>query len=112
MKMQLQDDSHKYGSLKKYAIGFLLCVALSLASFITGIKRLATEATFTWIIAILAIVQAIVQLVLFLHLGDEEKPRLNTLIFLFMTLVLVVVIFGSLWIMESLNYQMMPNHGY
>ena len=101
-----------YGSLKKYAIGFLLCVALTLASFLVGIKHLFTGSAFTWAIAILALAQAYVQLVLFLHLGDEEKPRLNLLVFLFMALVLVVIVFGSLWIMHNLNYNMMSSHGH
>lgn len=111
MDPHIANDPHKYGGLKKYTVGFLLCVALSLASFLIGIERIFTGGAFTIAISVLAIAQAIVQLILFLHLGDEEKPRLNTLIFLFMALVLVVIVFGSLWIMSNLNYQMMPHHG-
>jgi cytochrome o ubiquinol oxidase operon protein cyoD len=46
----------------------------------------------------------VVQLHYFFHLGQESKPRWNLLMFLFMALVLVVVVFGSLWIMYSLEH--------
>jgi heme/copper-type cytochrome/quinol oxidase subunit 4 len=43
---------------------------------------------------------------LFLHLGNEAKPRLKLLVFGFMALVVMILVFGSLWIMYSLNYRM------
>ena len=51
---------------------------------------------------------ALIQLVFFLHLGMESKPHWNTIAFLFMALVMLVVIGGSLWIMYNLNYNDMP----
>jgi cytochrome o ubiquinol oxidase operon protein cyoD len=47
-----------------------------------------------------------VQLVFFLHLGGEGKPRWRLTAFLFMLLVLVILVFGSLWIMYNLDYHM------
>jgi cytochrome o ubiquinol oxidase operon protein cyoD len=57
----------------------------------------------------LAVVQLFVQLYFFLHMGDESKPRWNLMAFLFMLLVLVIVVFGSLWIMKNLDYHMSPS---
>lgn len=111
MNKHITDDPHQYAGLKKYALGFIVCIVLTLASFIIGLERLLTGNAFVWAVAILAVVQAIVQLVLFLHLGDEEKPRLNLLVFFFMILVLIIVVVGTLWIMQNLNYQMMPMQG-
>jgi heme/copper-type cytochrome/quinol oxidase subunit 4 len=45
-----------------------------------------------------------VQLFFFLHIGRESKPRLNAAAFLFATLVVTILVAGSLWIMDNLNY--------
>ncbi len=58
-------------------------------------------------VASLAIVQFFVQLFFFLHLGHESKPRWRILIFSFMLLVVVIVVFGSIWIMQNLDYHHM-----
>lgn len=63
-----------------------------------------------WLIALLmglAVVQFIVQLVFFLHVGSETRPRWNLTALIFMLIILVVIVAGSLWIMNNLNYNMM-----
>jgi cytochrome o ubiquinol oxidase operon protein cyoD len=57
----------------------------------------------------LAIFQAVVQLFFFLHLGMESKPHWGMITFLFTVLVIIVVIGGSLWIMNNLNYDLMQH---
>lgn len=58
-------------------------------------------------LALLAFTQMIVQLYLFLHLGEELKPRLRAWSFVFMSVILFIVVAGSLWIMAHLDYNMM-----
>ncbi len=94
--------------LKVYLLGFSLCIFLTLAAyflvslrFIQGIPLLAT-------ILGIGTVQAVVQMVIFLHLGREEDyPRWNFLTFLFMLSVLLIIVLGSIWIMKHLNYNVM-----
>ena len=64
----------------------------------------------TYTIASFALVQAIVQLIFFLHLGQEGKPHWETFIFFFMLLILMIIVLGSLWVMNDLNERMMPKH--
>jgi cytochrome o ubiquinol oxidase operon protein cyoD len=52
----------------------------------------------------LALTQLLVQLVFFLHLDRESKPRWNMTVLLFAVTVVVIIVFGSLWIMNNLNY--------
>jgi cytochrome o ubiquinol oxidase operon protein cyoD len=49
-----------------------------------------------------------IQLHYFLHLGDEPKPQWNLLTFGFMIGVVLILVFGTLWIMNNLNDRMMP----
>jgi cytochrome o ubiquinol oxidase operon protein cyoD len=54
----------------------------------------------------LAVVQLLIQLFFFLHLGHESKPRLNLITLLVAVLVIGMVVGGSVWIMHNLNYNM------
>ncbi len=72
------------------------------------ITQVLSGPIFLFAIVGLALVQAIFQLLFFLHLGQEAKPRWEMLVFYFMLLVLFIVVIGSLWIMNDLNNRVMP----
>lgn len=95
-------------SFKPQFLGFVVSTVLIASSYlIVGHHHLSNEAL-TLTIFGLAVVQALVQLVFFLHLGLESKPHWNTITFLFVVLVIVIIIGGSLWIMNNINYNLMP----
>jgi cytochrome o ubiquinol oxidase operon protein cyoD len=96
-------------SLKSYCIGFFSSLILTLTSFFLVGKDVYSGNTLIYILMGLAAIQACVQLVCFLHIGEEEKPRFNLVTFLFMALVLVIIVFGSIWIMHHLSYNVMPH---
>ena len=95
--------------LRSYIIGFIASIVLSLVAYGIVAGQLFRSSTATIIaILILALVQLGVQLIFFLHLGQESKPRWNFFMFLFAGIVLLILVLGSLWIMYNLDYQMMP----
>lgn len=98
-----------HGSLKAYLIGFTLSLLLTAISFSLVAAKLLAGEILVYSIISLALAQAIVQLLFFLHLGQEEKPRWETVIFFFMLLVLLIIVVGSLWIMYDLNDRVMSN---
>jgi cytochrome o ubiquinol oxidase operon protein cyoD len=105
---EIQKEWH--GTLKSYVIGFLASFLLTAISFSLVITRLFSEQTLIYAIICLAILQAIVQLLFFLHIGQEEaKPRWASIVFCFTVLILLIVVIGSLWIMYDLNDRMMPD---
>jgi len=61
------------------------------------------------VVAGLAVTQALVQLIFFMDLGGEAKPRWRLGVLIFMVGVVLIVVFGSLWIMTNLNYHMTPD---
>lgn len=71
-----------------------------------GAYFLASHHLFAFALLPLACVQAAVQLIFFLHVGQEKKPRWNLLFFGFMLMVVLLVVVCSLWIMYHLNYNM------
>lgn len=90
--------------LKLYILGYILCIGFTLTAYFVVVKQLFHPLE---TIVGLVILQSFVQLIFFLHLGKESKPRWNLHVFLFMVLVLIIIVFGSLWIMSNLNYNLM-----
>lgn len=95
--------------MQSYTVGFVLSLILTLAAYFTVVNDILSGRTVVIVIAGLAVAQLLVQLVFFLHLHRESKPRLNLLVFSFMLMVVGIVVIGSLWIMENLNYNMLPH---
>jgi len=95
------------GSYKLYLIGFFISLLLTLAAYLVVSKPLLSGWALYSTVTILALIQAWVQLSIFLNLGKEGKPHWNLLTFFFMVSVTVIVVFLSLWIMNELNYNLM-----
>ena len=93
-------------TLMKYVTGFVLSLLLTLIAYGAVVQQ-AFDGWLVMILGVLAIVQMIVQLVYFLHLGDEAKPRYKLLSYGAMAIVLLILVVGSLWIMQNMNYNMM-----
>lgn len=94
------------GTLRTYITGFVFSIVLTLLAYFMVVDREYSKWTVAIAIALMAVLQFIVQLVFFLHLGRESKPRWRVGVFLFMLLVVFIVVVGSLWIMYNLNYRM------
>lgn len=94
--------------IKSYTLGFLIALVLTNAAFIIVQNDIISGLALVAALALLAITQLWVQLHFFLHLGKESKPRWNIMMFLFAVIVVVILVFGSLWIMNNLGYHGMP----
>ena len=95
---------------RSYITGFALSLGLTLTAFILVWRQVSSEsAVFSDLflltaVGVLALTQLVVQLVFFLHLTRESKPRWNLAVLSFAALIVFILVFGSLWIMISLNY--------
>lgn len=95
--------SNEY-SLQAYVTGFGLCLGLTLIAYWSVVNHKFSGGALLYWIGWLAVIQFFVQMVFFLHLGRETKPRWKLVSFWFMTMIVAVLVFGSLWIMTNLNY--------
>ena len=102
-------------TLKSYVIGFISSVVLTLAAYILiEIHVNSAHETFshpflTFAFITLAVIQLIIQLVFFLHLGNETGPRWNLVVFGSTVAIVMLLVVGSIWIMNHLNYNMMAS---
>lgn len=98
-------------SYKPQFLGFVMSFVLTMASYLIVRNHHLSGGELTLAIFGFALAQALIQLVFFLHLGMESKPHWNTIMFSFALLVILIIIGGSLWIMNNLNYNLMPAMG-
>lgn len=102
------DRGSVLGDVRTYLIGF------GLAAILTGASFVFAQGGFIWKPAIpvaliaLAIAQMGVHLVFFLHITTGPDNLNNSLALAFGTLIVILVMSGSLWIMSHLNHNMMP----
>lgn len=107
-ELSLKDIKKEYhGSLIAYLIGFILSLILTGVSFLLVFFEVFPPQVLFYTIAGLALFQAMIQMIFFLHLGQEDRPQWETMIFYFMILVLFIIVAGTLWIMYDLDERVM-----
>ncbi len=90
-----------------YTVGFIVSLVLTFTAYLMVTGKVAEGTTLLLLLGVLALVQMLVQLVFFLHVASESRPRFRLFSFGLMTTILIIVVAGSLWIMHHLNYNMM-----
>ena len=94
--------------VRGYLVGFALSVVLSLVSFYIAGSTLVWAPSIPIALSVLALAQIGVHLVFFLHLTSGPDNLNNTLALAFGLLIVMLLVFGSLWIMFHLNHNMLP----
>jgi cytochrome o ubiquinol oxidase subunit IV len=106
-------QTHTTAKFINYTLGFVLSVGLTLIAYSIVTKHQTSghlaysHHDITIAVMVLAVLQLAVQVLFFLHLGSEARPKWNVTAFLFMLLTVLIIGIGSLWIMDNLNYHMM-----
>lgn len=94
-------------STKSYILGFILAVIFTYAAYAMVVNHVFTGESLYVALAILMIVQLVVQVICFIQLNAKtEDARWNLISFIFTLLIIAIVVTGSLWIMYNLNYNM------
>jgi cytochrome o ubiquinol oxidase operon protein cyoD len=105
------DNSHgsSHGSFSSYILGFLLSIVLTIIPYYVVVTHSFSNEIIYIIISCAAVFQLLIQLIFFLHLNSESKPRWNLTVFLFVLLIVGILVTGTLWIMYNLDYNMMEH---
>jgi cytochrome o ubiquinol oxidase operon protein cyoD len=104
-------------NLRTYTFGYLLSIILTLAAVwlfrlheYTG-HVFPTHTELRVSFAVLAICQIIIQLLFFLHMGRGQKSEWRAVVLCFALFVVMVIVGGSLWIMQNLQTNMQNTLG-
>jgi len=103
------DDIGYHATVKGYAIGFLLSVALTAIPFwlVMG-QVLPTPRMTAFVILAFAAVQMVVHMVYFLHLNAKVEGGWSLLALVFTAALVLIMLSGSIWVMYHMNTNMMP----
>lgn len=97
---------HEHGSLKSYTTGFVLSLVFTFIPFLVVINGWVESGILIGLLMCFAIAQLLVQAVFFLHLGKGASGQWNLAMFGLMSLFVLIIVIGSLWIMDNLDYRM------
>jgi cytochrome o ubiquinol oxidase operon protein cyoD len=96
--------------MKSYIFGFVTSILLTLVAYFAVVNNLFESNILIALILSLAVLQLIVQLIFFLHVleGKPSEKGWRVIIFFSTISIILVIMIGSLWIMNNLNYHMTP----
>jgi cytochrome o ubiquinol oxidase operon protein cyoD len=97
----------KHGSYANYLVGFLLSLLLTVIPFWMVMQPSFSHSTTVISLIAFAVVQVLVHLYFFLHLNFSAQQRWNLIAFAYTTLLVLFIVLGSIWIMFSLNNNML-----
>ncbi len=95
-------------AVRSYLIGFALAVLLSAVSFYLARSTLVWAPSIPIALSVLAIAQMGVHLVFFLHITAGADSVNTVMALAFGLLIVMLLVFGSLWIMSNLDHNMLP----
>ena len=96
----------EHGTLNSYITGYVLSLEFTIIAYVLVTRHAFHNRTLITTVSVLAIAQFVVQILFFLHLGKETKPRWKQLVFWMMLTFVIIIVGGSLWVMYNLNYHM------
>jgi len=107
------DHSHggaAHGSVKEYVTGLILSIILTVIPFAMVMTGGFSGGLTLAVILLCLVAQVLVQLVFFLHMNGSSEQTWNTVSGIFIVLIVMIVVLGSIWIMQHLNHNMLLGH--
>lgn len=86
-----------------YVTGFMLSLFFTIVPYLLVVNDAFTAKNLTIAVVSFALLQFVTQVIFFLHLSTK---RWNMVVFMFTLFVVIIVVGGSLWIMNNARYLM------
>lgn len=102
------NDHDEQGATMSYVVGFVLSLLFTAVPYYMVINKSAASSTLLRVIIGIAVLQMLIQIIFFLHLGRGPKPMYNIVFFGFTVATILIVVGGSLFIINNLHYNMAP----
>jgi cytochrome o ubiquinol oxidase operon protein cyoD len=104
-----EEDPLAHASLHGYLLGFMLAGILTAIPFFIVMGNLISSSRVTgMVLLILAAIQMVVHVIYFLHMDFRSEDGWNMLSIMFMLLLVIITLSGSIWIMYHLDHNMAP----
>ncbi|EMP57093.1 cytochrome C oxidase subunit IV [Marinobacter santoriniensis NKSG1] len=108
MSTSTSHDGGSHGSVKSYVMGLILSIVLTVIPFGMVMNGGFDETAVIVTIVIMAVLQVLLQLILFMHMNLKTQEGRDSGSFVFFTaVILTLIIGGTVWIMYHLNINLM-----
>jgi cytochrome aa3-600 menaquinol oxidase subunit IV len=84
----------------KHIVGFILSLLLTFAALWVALSSGLSTAAVIGIIVILAVIQASLQLFMFMHMTESDSGKIQTINMAYSFFIAIVVVAGSIWTMS------------
>ncbi|MGG3006803.1 UNVERIFIED_ORG: cytochrome aa3 quinol oxidase subunit 4 [Anoxybacillus amylolyticus] len=84
----------------KHIIGFLLSLVLTFAALWVALSSGLPLKAVIVIIVVFAVIQASLQLFMFMHVNESDSGRIQTFNMAYSFFIAIVVVAGSIWVMQ------------
>ncbi|WP_264739311.1 cytochrome aa3 quinol oxidase subunit IV [Cytobacillus firmus] len=84
-----------------HVIGFVVSLVLTFAAAGIALKTNLSFKVIMWIIGSLAVIQAGMQLFMFMHLREGEDGTTNLVNMIYAVFLVIVIVVGSIWVLTS-----------
>jgi cytochrome o ubiquinol oxidase operon protein cyoD len=95
-------------AVRGYLVGLALATLLTCVSFYVARSTLVWQPSIPIALSVLALAQMGVHLVFFLHITSGPDSVNNVMALAFGLLIVILLVFGSLWIITHLDHNVMP----
>lgn len=92
---------HKSKYPVSHVVGFLLSLVLTFVAVFVALKMNVSYTIVMWIIGSLAVIQAGLQLFMFMHVTEGEDGKTNVINMAYSAFVAIVIVAGSIWVLTS-----------
>jgi len=111
MSKQLEkniDQAKEHRTTTSYVVGFILSLIFTAIPYYMVVNKTVTGRSLLVTILGFAVLQMLVQIFFFLHLGRGPKPLYIVAFFVSTVGIILVVVFGSIFIIDHWHYNMAP----
>ncbi|BDG45372.1 cytochrome aa3 quinol oxidase subunit IV [Saccharococcus caldoxylosilyticus] len=84
----------------KHVVGFVLSLVLTFAALWVALSSGLTAKAIIGVIVIFAIIQASLQLFMFMHMTESDSGKIQTINMAYAFFIAIVVVAGSVWTMS------------
>lgn len=98
----------EHGTTASYVIGFVLSLVFTAIPYYMVVNKTVSGTALLTTILGFAVLQMLIQIFFFLHLGRGPKPLYNVVFFVSTVGIILIVVGGSIFIMDNLYYNMSP----
>ncbi len=103
------EPAREHGTTGSYVIGFILSLVFTLIPYFLVVRHTVSGTALLATILGFAVLQMVIQITFFLHLGRGPKPKWNLFFFISTVGIILVVVGGSIMIINNLHYNMLPS---